>query len=117
MFMKSLAAAAALATTIVAVPATQADAKTQVDVDIYFGSGYGGWARGHGYGRGGYRPVARPHGMSCHKGENVVRWAGFRNVQPIDCRAPVYHYKARKFGHPYRVRVNPAGNITNVTRL
>lgn len=113
MFAKSLIAAATVAAGIALVPATQASAKTKVDVDIYFGGGGydGGWGPGYGY------YPAKHYGISCHKGKRIVRWAGFKHVQPIDCGAPVYQYKAWKFGNPYRVRVNMAGDIIKVKPL
>ena len=111
MFMKSLFAAAAVACGL-AVASAGADAKTKIDV--YLG---GGWDPGYGYGYG-YHPVAKPYwGISCYKGKNIVRWHGFKNVHAFDCGAPVYQYKAWKFGNPYRVRVNTAGNIIGVKPL
>lgn len=122
MITKSLIAAAAVAASLTALaPVQQAEAKVKFDVDanIYLGGGFypgygGGYGGGHG---GGYYPVIDPYyggGISCNKGKKIVKWAGFYNVNPFDCSAPVYQYKAWKFGNPYKVRVNMSGDIIKV---
>ncbi len=118
MIIKSLIATAAVAASLTAaVPAQQAEAKVHFDVNVGIG-GYPGFYPGYGY-TGGYYPVVDPYynGISCNKGSKVVRWAGFHNVQAFDCSAPVYQYKAWKYGNPYKVRVNMSGNIINVKPL
>ena len=119
MFMKSLIAAAAIASFATLAPVEQASAKTKIDVDVGIGFGFGGgYYPGYGYGYGvdvGYG--GGWGGISCHKGKNIVKWAGFHNVSAIDCSAPVYRYNARKFGEWYRVRVNMSGNIISVKHL
>jgi hypothetical protein len=117
MFAKSLFAAATVAAGLALVPAADANAKTHVDVDLYFG---GGWGPGYGYGYGYGYPVVTPkpyYGISCYKGKNIVKWAGFHSVSAMDCGAPVYAYKAWKGGMAYMVRVNINGNITKVKPL
>lgn len=120
MISKSLIAAAAVATGLVAaIPAEQAQAKPHFDIHIgvgapgyYPGYGYGGYPvvdPGYGYG-GGY-------GISCNKGRKIVKWNGFYNVKPVDCSAPVYQYNAWKSGMPYRVRVSTSGHIIKVKPL
>ena len=120
MIIKSLIATAAVAASLTAaVPAQQAEAKVHFDVNVGIG-GYPGFYPGYGYGYGGgYYPVVDPYysGISCNKGSKVVKWAGFHNVQAFDCSAPVYQYKAWKYGNPYKVRVNMSGNIINVKPL
>jgi hypothetical protein len=114
MITKSLIVAAAVAASLTALaPVQQAQAKVNVDINLGFGGG--GFYPGYGYG-GGYYPVYEPYygGISCHKGKKIVKWAGFYNVNPFDCSAPVYQYKAWKFGNPYKVKVNMSGDIIKV---
>ncbi len=108
MIMKSLIAAAAVATTMaVAAPVQQAEAKVVINVGV---GGYGpGFYPGYGY--GGYPIHKRFYGISCNKGRNIVAWSGFRKVRPIDCSAPVYQYRAWKGGAPWRVKVSAGGHI------
>jgi hypothetical protein len=116
MITKSLIAAAAVAASLTALaPVQQAQAKVNVDINLGLG---GGFYPGYGYG-GGYYPVVDPYygGISCHKGKKIVKWSGFHNVNAIDCSAPVYQYKAWKFGNPYKVKVNMNGNIIGVKKL
>ena len=116
MITKTLIAAAAVAVSLTALaPVQQAQAKVNVDINLGLG---GGFYPGYGYG-GGYYPVYEPYydGISCNKGKKIVKWAGFNNVQPIDCGAPVYQYKAWKFGNPYKVKVNLSGDIIKVKPL
>jgi hypothetical protein len=124
MITKSLIAAAAVAASLTALaPVQQAQAKTFIDIDVGLGLGGGGFYPGYGYGGGyggGYYPVIDPYyggGISCHKGKKIVKWAGFYNVHPFDCSAPVYQYKAWKFGNPYKVKVNMSGDIIKVKPL
>ncbi len=117
MITKSLIAAAAVAASLTALaPVQQAQAKTIIDIDVGLGlGGGGGFYPGYGYG-GGYYPVIDPYygGISCHKGKKIVKWAGFHNVNAFDCSAPVYQYKAWKFGNAYKVKVNMSGDIIKV---
>ena len=120
MISKSLIAVAAVAASLTAAaPAQQAQAKVNVDINLGLGGGYyPGYYPDYGY--GGYYPVIDPYyggGISCNKGKKIVKWAGFNNVSPIDCSAPVYQYKAWKFGNPYRVKVNLSGDIIKVKPL
>jgi hypothetical protein len=115
MITKSLIAAAAVAASLTALaPVQQAQAKVNVDINLGLGGGFY-----PGYYGGGYYPVYEPYygGISCHKGKNIVKWSGFKNVHAIDCGAPVYQYKAWKFGNPYKVKVNMNGNIIGVKKL
>ena len=119
MITKSLIAAAAVAVSLTALaPVQQAQAKVNVDINLGLGGGfYPGYGYGGGYGYdGGYYPVVDPYygGISCNKGKKIVKWSGFKNVSAIDCGAPVYQYKAWKFGNPYKVRVNMNGDIIKV---
>lgn len=118
MITKSLIAAAAVAASLTALaPVQQAQAKVNVDINLGFGGGfYPGYYPDYGYG-GGYYPVIDPYyggGISCNKGKKIVKWAGFHNVNAFDCSAPVYQYKAWKFGNAYKVKVNMSGDIIKV---
>jgi hypothetical protein len=116
MFAKSLIAAAAIAASLATIaPVEQASAKAKINVDIGFGFG-GGYGPGYGYGYG-YDVGYGYGGVSCWKGKKIVQWSGFHDVYAFDCSAPVYQYKARKFGDWYKVRVNWNGNIVGVKHL
>ena len=119
MIIKSLIAAGAVAASLaVLAPVEQAQAKVHVDINLgLVGGYYPGYYPGYGYG-GGYYPVVDPYyggGISCNKGRKIVKWAGFYNVNPIDCSYPVYQYQAWKFGNPYKV--NMSGDIIKVKPL
>ena len=122
MIAKSLIAAAAVAASLTALaPVEQAQAKVHVDINLGLGGGgfYPGYYPDYGYG-GGYYPVVDPYyggGISCNKGRKIVKWAGFYNVNPIDCSYPVYQYKAWKYGNAYKVKVNMSGDIIKVKPL
>jgi hypothetical protein len=122
MIAKSLIAAAAVAASLTALaPVEQAQAKIHLDVNVGIGGGgfYPGYYPDYGYG-GGYYPVVDPYyggGISCYKGKNIVKWSGFNNVHAFDCSAPVYQYKAWKFGHAYKVKVSLNGNIIGVKQI
>jgi hypothetical protein len=109
MFTKSLIAAAAVAASLAGfAPIDQASAKTKIHVGIGFG--YGGYYPHPGYGY-------QVGGINCWNGRKIVEWAGFHHVNAFDCGAPVYQYRARKFGDWYRVRVNLSGNIVGIKHL
>lgn len=114
MLIKSLIAAAAVATGLVAaIPAEKAEAKVVINV------GVGGPGYYPDYGYGGYYPVIDPpfHGISCHKGRKIVKWNGFHHVNAVDCSAPVYQYNAWKGGMAFRVKVSASGHIIKVKPL
>ena len=116
MITKSLIVAAAVAASLTALaPVQQAEAKVKLNLDANIYLGGGGFYPGYGPG---YYPVYdEPDyygGISCHKGKKIVKWSGFYNVNPFDCSAPVYQYKAWKFGNPYKVKVNMSGDIIKV---
>ena len=116
MITKSLIVAAAVAASLTALaPVQQAEAKIKLNLDANIYLGDPGFYPGYGPG---YYPVYdEPDyygGISCHKGKKIVKWAGFYNVNPFDCGAPVYQYKAWKFGNPYKVKVNMSGDIIKV---
>jgi hypothetical protein len=118
MFVKTLITAAAFAASLALLAAPQASAKTVIDIDV--GLGLGGFGGYYGGGYDPYYPVVDPGfggGVSCNKGRKIVKWAGFKNVTPFDCSAPVYGYKAWKWGNPYKVRVNWQGDIVSVKPL
>ncbi len=111
MIAKSLIAAAAVVSSLVAVAPEQAKADLNVSVGIG-GFGHPGYGYGHGWEPA---PVYSPGKISCHEGKQTVRWSGFKMVQPLDCSAPTYRYRARKGGTLFRVSVNAfSGNIVKV---
>ena len=117
MIVKSLIAAAAVATSLVAVAPEQA--RADVDWHIGVNLGHPGFYPGHGYGYGydyePVHPIYAPSKISCHQGKKSVRWSGFRSVQAIDCHGPTYRYNARKGGTFYRVTVSAfSGQIVKV---
>jgi hypothetical protein len=118
MFTKSLIAAAAVAASLATIaPVEQASAKSKTNVDIDIGIGFGGGYGGGYYGGGYYGGGYGWGGIGCYKGKKIVQWAGFHNVHAFDCGAPVYQYKARKFGKWYKVKVNWNGNIVGVKHI
>lgn len=62
-------------------------------------------------------PVVVNYGIGCGVGANIVRGSGFRGVQAVDCRAPVYTYEGFKRGRAFDVSVNTRGQIVQVTPL
>ncbi len=117
MIAKSLIAAAAVASSLVAVAPQQA--KADIDFNVGVNLGHPGFHPGYGYGYGyGYEPVHpiyAPSRISCHEGKRAVRANGFHNVQPIDCEGHSYRYSARRGGAFYRVTVNAfSGRIVRV---
>jgi hypothetical protein len=118
MFTKPLIAAAALASSLVAIAPEQA--KADVDWNIGVNLGHPGIYPGYGYGYGyepvhPVHPVYAPSKISCWQGKKAVRWSGFYNVQPVDCQGSAYRYTARKGGAFYRVTVNAfSGQIVKV---
>jgi len=140
MIIKSLLAAAAIASAVAFGSAGAANADPHVTfgvgidlVDSGYG-GYGGWDGGPGFYDGGYDGDApwrhRRHGMrwddeprfvpyriSCADGRNVVARSGFHGVSAYSCSAPVYRYIAWKHGEQFRIAVNFRGNIVAVNPI
>jgi len=139
MFAKSLLAAAAVASTVAL--GTASSAKADPHISIGLGFGFGGYVPGYydsGFGEpdpywggphwdgpfhrhhfhdhGWDRPVVS-YGLSCGAAGNVLRAAGFHGVQAVDCARPVYGYEAWKRGELFRVSVNTAGRIVEVSPI
>ena len=132
MFIKTLIAAAAVVSTVAVTAPAQAG-KWDVDVNIGlggfdggygggygdgygdgYGGGYGDDYYGEGYGHGGYHSSR----IECWEGKQKVRWAGFRQVRPLDCEGRSYSYKAYKRGNAFIVKVSSrSGNIISVRNL
>ncbi len=123
MFMKSLIAVAAVASTLaVVVPA-------EAGVKVYLGGGF----YDNGYGNDGYsdyqpdyqpdyfyEPPRRPkyRGISCEDGAEQVREEGYRRVRVIECDGRHYTYKARRHGGRYVVTVSRRrGDIVSVEQV
>lgn len=125
MFAKSMLAVSAIAATLAAAaPMQQAEAKTNVEINLGFGGG--GWTEG-GYGFYGnnegyyghhrhHRPVNYQPVVSCGEGAQMVRYSGFRGVEPVDCQLPRYHYIAWKHNDQYLVTVSRFGDIIDLER-
>lgn len=64
-----------------------------------------------------YREVEYDDRLSCRGARNVVRDAGFRNVEAYDCSAPTYGYSAWKHGDLFKVRVTSSGDIISVRQI
>jgi hypothetical protein len=113
MFAKSMIAATALAATLTAVaPMQPAAAKTNVDINLNFGGP--GWY-GDYYGDYPVRRHAHYYydpAITCGEGAKVLKYNGFRAIEPVDCSLPRYHYMAWKNHRQYLVTVNRDGEIT-----
>lgn len=73
----------------------------EAKVNIWIGlPGFGYWT-GPGYYRGHYR-----HRLSCHEGRRIVDHRGFNSVRATDCKPRYYHYKAKRHGRWYTVRLD-----------
>jgi len=140
MIIKSLIAAAAIASAVAFGSAGAANADPHVrfgfGIDLVDG-GYGGWDGGPGFYDGGYdgdapwrhRRHFRPHhrweepapfmsyGISCADGRGVVASSGFHGVSAYSCSAPVYRYIGWKHGEQFRIAVNVRGNIVAVNPI
>lgn len=98
--IKPIAAAGAVAASLLAYSPAQAG----VDVDIGFGLGFG--------------PVYAyddDDRITCNEGRRVVRRAGFRHVRAIDCRGRTFAYVGKRHGDRFVVRVSSrSGRIVDV---
>jgi hypothetical protein len=113
MIVKLLIAAAAVASTLVAVAPEQA--KADVDFHVGVNLAHPGFYPGYGYGYQPVYPAYGPSKISCYQGKQTVRWSGFFKVQAIDCHGPTYRYNARKAGNFYQVTVSAwSGQIVKV---
>ena len=112
---KTLSAAALVSIIALVAPAATATAKTNINLD--FGLNLGG-----GYAAPGYDayPVYDPEPEyvdACSEARMSVKYHGFKKVQPVDCSAPTFAFKARKNGNWWVVRTNVYGNIKSVQPL
>jgi hypothetical protein len=137
MFVKSILATAAIATTLALGAATSAQADPNVNFSFGVGFGYPVYDAGYpSYDEGPdpffeprFRPRHRRHhdwndfppppprvtyGINCGQGRNILRQHGFHNVQAYRCQGPVYGYQAWKQGEFYRVSVNFRGQVVSV---
>ena len=145
MIAKSLIAAAAIAGSALAFAPVEASAKTNWDIHIGLGSFLPSYEvydapiyfeprpvyrapryiyeyeDDYGYEvRPRHRNFVRSyqnHGSACKNGKNVLRSAGFRNVEAYDCSAPTYGYSGWKHGGFYKVRLNSEGDIISVRQI
>ena len=102
MFTSYLSRAGIMAAAIAGVLAFSgpaAEAKTTIGIWIGL-PGFGYW-NGPGYYRGVYR-----HRLTCKEGGRIVDHRGFNSVRATDCSPRYYHYRARKHGRLYTVRLD-----------
>ena len=117
MFLKSLFAVAAIASTV----AVAAPAQAKVYIDLNLGGGY--YDQGYPV----YQdyptypvydePVRRyrDYGISCDEGREMVRDQGYRKVRAISCNGRRYTYRARSHGENFIVKVSRRdGDIISV---
>ena len=132
MLKKTIFAAVAVASVV-----TLAAGSAKADSDIFFGIGFGGGPGFH-HPHGGYFPPPPPEPaywgddygysphhrprfedsyysrVSCSGGANILRRAGFRDVEADDCSAPTYSYQAWRHGEQFDIEVSSRGRIVSV---
>jgi len=125
---KLLIATAAIAATAALATATAAKADPYVGFSIGFndfgpgfdhGFDHGGdrfWHRHDGFRRDFYPAPVVNYGIGCGAGANIVHYAGFNGVRPVNCVGPVYTYEAWKRGTLFDVNVSASGRIVRVTQ-
>jgi hypothetical protein len=126
MFIKSLMAVAAVASTMAIAAPAQAGVKVYLDG----GFGYGGYQDYQPDYQPDYRPDYQPDyiyqpprrhqnwGISCEDGAQQVREEGYRKVRVIECDGKHYTYKARRHGGRYVVTVSRRrGDIVSVEQV
>jgi len=117
-----------LTAAVVATVPAQAHSHDHVSIGVGFGfGGYGGYGPYDGYDGydgsydgGGYYPVYGGDyggGISCWKAKQIVMNHGFSKVMTTDCGGKFMHFKARKYGDWYRVKVDRWGHIVNVDSI
>jgi hypothetical protein len=103
--MKPIAAAGAIAASLLA----HTPAKADVDFSIGFGFFPGFYDSYYDYPYYGY------YGISCREGRHIVRHAGFRRVRAIDCRGRTFAYVGRRHGESHVIRVSRrSGRVVDV---
>lgn len=127
MFMKSLIAVAAVASTLAVIAPAEAGVKVYLGGSL-FDNGYG--YDGYPDYRPDYQPDYQPdnfyepprrpqyRGISCEDGAEQVREEGYRRVRVIECEGRNYTYKARRQGGRYVVTVSRRrGDIVSVEQV
>jgi hypothetical protein len=108
MFTKVLVAAAALTAAVVTtVPA-------QADTNISVGFGWGG-----GFHDPDYYPIygGGYGGVSCGEAKQIVKSHGFYKVYATDCGGKYMHFKGKKKGNMYSIKVHRKGYIVDVDHI
>jgi len=83
---------------------TAAEAKVNIWIGL---PGFTYWS-GPGYYHGHYR-----NRLTCNEGRRLVDHRGFNSVRATDCRPRNYHYRARRHGRWYTVRLDSVtGHMT-----
>lgn len=112
MFTKVLVAAAALTAAVVTtVPA-------QADTNISVGFGWGGGFHDPDY-YPGYYPIygGGYGGVSCGEAKQIVKSHGFYKVYATDCGGKYMHFKGKKKGNMYSIKVHRKGYIVDVDHI
>lgn len=107
MFSKKTIAAGLIAvTTLTAVPANAAS------FGFHFGAPGWGWSPGPHHG-----PRWQTHRLSQREVRGILRHQGFRFIDFLDTRGPVYQVRARKHGRGFFLVVSARnGNILSMHR-
>ena len=107
MFTKTIAAGLVAITTLASVPANASG----LTVEFGFGGGNHGWS-GHG-GRHGQN-----YRLSTDEVRRMLRQDGYRQIQFVDNRGPVYQLRARKNGRTFFLVVSARdGDILSRQRI
>src|SRR4029079_12321164 len=119
--IKNIAAAAGLATAILAGSTRATEAQAGVDIDVGIGLGipsgvyvepypvYPGWR---------HRIYYANRRVSCAQGARIVLASGFNRVMPIECRGANYRYIGREGGRTFEIHMRPrTGRIFRVFLL
>ncbi len=100
MIAKTLIAAAAVVSSLVAVAPEQAKAGSDLHIGVNLGVGHPGYYPGPGYGWGPAYPVYSPSTISCHQGKQSVRWSGFKMVTADRLLSPDVPLQSRQGRQP-----------------
>jgi hypothetical protein len=93
-----------------AISAPAAEAKTRINIWI----GIPGISYWHGPGHYNGRYRSR---LTCTEGRRIVDHSGFNSVRATDCSPRNYHYRARRAGHWYIVRLDSRSGHINAHRM
>jgi hypothetical protein len=116
MITKTIAAGLIAITSLAAVPANAGG----LTVEFGFGGGHGqNWgSQGGGHNWGGHGPYRHQARLSTQEVRFILRGNGYRNIQFVDNRGPVYQLRARKNGRTFFLVVSARdGEILSRQRI